>query len=225
MSDNGFYKMYRGWMDHDVFEDVPYSDREAWEWLIAEARWEDGIMAAPSGAPVMVKRGEVYASIRFMAYKFKWSKDRVTRFLVRLEAWTLVRTATRTGQKLITICNYSRYQGDKDAPKDAVEDALEDSVEDTPKDKQEEIQRTKEKKAAELLIYDNVVIKFTEKDWRVLRKKLELTDEQLAQLMDDRDSFLASLPAEDPRRARWWMPTMRWLEGEVEGMRKSGAIE
>lgn len=71
------------------------------------------------------------------------------------------------------------------------------------------------------LIYEGKVIRIIEPDWIKLRKKLGLEDAQLAALMDDRDKFLNSLSENDRRRTAWWMPTMRWLDSELENIKHS----
>lgn len=131
------YTMKRGWMDSPVFGKAPYSDREAWEWMISEARWKSGTENI-CGKPVHLKRGQFSDSVRFMAEKFQWSKDRVTRFLKRLIEWGMIVSETRTGQYIITICNYEQYQLNSDGNKDAPKDTGKDGVKDAPKDKQEE---------------------------------------------------------------------------------------
>lgn len=139
----GYYKMARGWHDSEMFLDSAFDERSAWSWLISEARWQDGVVSV-NGKPHPIKRGQVYASVRFMAEKFKWSKDRVTRFLKRAEQWGMISTDTRTGQNLITICNYSRYQDTKDDTKDSPVDTNKDAHKDSNKDKQEESKEGKE---------------------------------------------------------------------------------
>lgn len=129
-----FVKMERGWLDSEMFSDAPYSERDAWAWMICEARFVEGVIAI-KGKPVTIGRGQLYSSIRFMSEKFQWSKDRVSRYLERLKKWGAISVETATGQNLITISNYNDYQSHKDAPKDTSKD----SDKDAPKDKQEEI--------------------------------------------------------------------------------------
>lgn len=105
----GFYLMHRGWMEHDVFADEAFTEREAWEWMIAAARWEDGTVNV-LGNPVRLSRGQFSHSVRFMAQRFKWSKSSVDRFLDKLAKWDMIGTANGTGQLVVTIRNYSRYQ-------------------------------------------------------------------------------------------------------------------
>jgi hypothetical protein len=137
-----FYKMERGWMESGFFGEAPYSDREAWCWMIEEAAYEPTVVPV-NGEPVTLQRGQFSASIRFMAEKFQWSKDRVTRFMNRLTKWEMVSTDTSTGQNLVTICNYSKYQDTKDSTKDRVKDRPKDDPKDAPKDKQEELKEIK----------------------------------------------------------------------------------
>lgn len=104
-----FYKMERGWLDSDVFGGEPYTEREAWAWMIGEAHYIE-VETPLLGRRVKLKRGQFSHSIRFMADKFKWSKNKVDRFLKKLELWDMIQTESGTGQNIITICNYSKYQ-------------------------------------------------------------------------------------------------------------------
>lgn len=144
-----WYRMERGWKDHAFFSKEPYSERDAWQWMIEEAHWKPGVVSV-LGKPISLKRGQFTASVRFMAEKFQWSKDRVKRFLKRCVSWGMIECETATGQSLVTICNYEKYQDGKDAPKDTTKDNPKDGVEDAPKDKLEEsIQRKKVKNKKE----------------------------------------------------------------------------
>lgn len=107
-----FYKMERGWMDSPMFAGEEYSPHTAWAWLIESAAWEDGYKNI-LGKRVFLKRGQLSHSIRFMAEKFQWSNNKVIRFLERLQEWSMIDTDSNTGQNIITICNYSKYQDNK----------------------------------------------------------------------------------------------------------------
>lgn len=117
----GFYLMHRGWMDHDAFEKTPFSEREAWVWMIENARWEDGVVNV-LGSPVMLRRGQLSHSLRFMAGKFRWSKAKMEHFLAKLKKFEMCRTDNRTGQLVVTICNYSKYQDRQDRQQDSQQD-------------------------------------------------------------------------------------------------------
>ncbi len=110
--------MHRGWMDSEVWDKQPYGEREAFEWLIGEARWKAG-SANIGGRPIPLKRGQCSHSLRFMADKFQWSKKKVECFIEKMRIWEMIKTDNGTGQNIITICNYETYQTQGDTQGDS----------------------------------------------------------------------------------------------------------
>src|SRR5689334_10600758 len=109
MSERGVFAVDRGVFDHDCFADEPFTEREAWMWLIGEAAWK------PRGrrigaVNVSLERGQLAASVRFLADRWRWSKSAVARFLGRLKNRDMIETASGTGISIITICKYDEYQ-------------------------------------------------------------------------------------------------------------------
>ena len=100
--------MHRGWMDNDVFRGK-FCRAGAWVWLIENACWKSRRFDI-KGKTVTLERGQLVASLRYMAKAWGWSRDAVARYLTRLETETMIKTATATGETVITICNYNRYQ-------------------------------------------------------------------------------------------------------------------
>lgn len=95
---------------HDAaFKDQPFTEREAFVWLIMEASWKDREKRVGNVA-VSLKRGQLVASVRFMAEAWKWQKSTVDRFLKRLEKRDMIGTASGTGMNVVTICKYDEYQ-------------------------------------------------------------------------------------------------------------------
>lgn len=125
MNGGGYYRMHRGWMDHPMFKPEPYTEREAWLWLIENAAWKDGRKRV-GPCTIEVKRGQVAASLRFMACAWKWNEPKVRRFLSRMKTDAAIDAASDAGVNVITICNYEVYQSDHtqvDAADDAANDA------------------------------------------------------------------------------------------------------
>jgi len=180
-----YFKTTRGWQDSDFFgENVEFSERDAWIWMIGEAQWKDGTVNV-LGKPVFLKRGQFSASIRFMSQKFGWSKDRVSRFLKRAEIWDMIASESATGQKIITICNYEKYQNVDQVDKDAPKDTNKDRVEDAPKDKLEEgkeVKKVKKKKEGAVAPEKPETVSF--EIWRDFKKqrKTPLTPTALARI-------------------------------------------
>lgn len=121
-----FYLMHRGWMNNPALAAgrEPFCRRAAWAWLIEEAAWSDR-KADALGKTVMLRRGQLCHSYRFMAKAWKWSIAGVQRFIDRLKTDTMIDTASDTGCLVITICNYDTYQ---------TTSALPDTAPDTPSD-------------------------------------------------------------------------------------------
>ncbi len=104
-----FYLMYRGWMDNPVFKDAPYSEREAWVWLVENAAFKE-TRTEIKGNDVTLSRGQLSYGLRYLEKAWKWDLSKVRRFLKRLEKRHMIDTENDTGQNIITICNYNEYQ-------------------------------------------------------------------------------------------------------------------
>lgn len=115
MSDRGYIALARGSLEHEIFAPEPFTEREAWVWLIFEAAWKPRRVRR-GDAVIDLARGELAHALEFMRAAWKWkSKSRVARFLKRLEADSMiVRQAVRDATR-ITICNYDKYQRQQNA--------------------------------------------------------------------------------------------------------------
>lgn len=119
--------MDRGVWDHELFARDEYSRREAWLWLVASAVWKDQrIRIKDSMLPL--SRGQCAFSLRFLATKWGWSKDKVARFMRHLEIETMIETQARRDITIITICNYEKYQSSKDDDCDTERDTERDTT-------------------------------------------------------------------------------------------------
>jgi hypothetical protein len=125
MSERGVFAVDRGIWDHPSFATEPFTEREAWQWLIGEASFKHRTKRIGS-VVLKLDRGQVAASTRFMSDKWQWSEARVRRFLKRLKIDAMIDAATDAGITVVTICNYNKYQRvslPRDAPNDAPNDA------------------------------------------------------------------------------------------------------
>lgn len=96
------------WDDPD-FKDEPFTEREAFIWLVGEASWKERKKRGSNG-PVNLNRGEFCHSLRFMAKAWKWPKSRVFRFLKRLQNRTTIRDTSRGNEQIYLIKNYNKFQ-------------------------------------------------------------------------------------------------------------------
>lgn len=103
--------------DDSFFGAQPFTRREAWQWLIAEASFKPRtvrIRIARREVMLALDRGQLSHSRAFMAEAWKWSEKAVRTFIDHLEIdERIVRSGGRqTGQhqSIITICKYKEYQ-------------------------------------------------------------------------------------------------------------------
>ena len=106
----GYFNVPRDfWAEATAFKEEPFTEREAYLWLLNQAAWKDhhhraGVVVVP------LRRGQLVHSTRFLASAWAWSEPRVRRFLERMEAATLLYRKTDAGVNVITICNYEQIQ-------------------------------------------------------------------------------------------------------------------
>lgn len=107
---SGTINLPRSLFDDTAFKDEPLSEREAYIWLLIEARWKAGSRRIDSEV-FDLERGQLAASVRFLAAAWNWSKSRTDRYLGRLVRSGKIAVRTGTAASVITICNYDEYQG------------------------------------------------------------------------------------------------------------------
>lgn len=98
----------RIWDDPD-FAPEPFTEREAWLWLVSKAAWKDGTLRGNTGGAVAIKRTEFSVAVRFMAEKWRWSKSKVDRFIQKLENRDMIRDTSRDGAQIYSIKNYNHF--------------------------------------------------------------------------------------------------------------------
>ncbi|NEV75518.1 hypothetical protein DYI24_00280 [Rhodopseudomonas sp. BR0C11] len=111
MSERGYIRFYRSIFTHPAFRKEAFTEREAWVWLCAKAAWKP-VRQRAGDHVVDLDRGEVVGAVRYLAAEWQWTRGKVERFISRLKNEEMIETRTGTGVTVITIRNYSDYQGD-----------------------------------------------------------------------------------------------------------------
>jgi hypothetical protein len=106
---DGYYRMRRGWTENRLFRGEPFCRAAAWCWLIGEAV-HAGRELEVAGRTIVLQRGQLSHSLRFLAAAWSWEIGRVQRFTSALATDSMIDIATDSGQMVITICNYDKYQ-------------------------------------------------------------------------------------------------------------------
>ena len=106
---SGTVNISRDLFDHGFFKAEVFTEREAWIWIVMQARWKGGAVRAGDFV-VALDRGQLAASVRFMAQAWGWTPARVQRFAERLKKMEMIATKTDTGVTVLTVCNYEKFQ-------------------------------------------------------------------------------------------------------------------
>lgn len=118
MSDKGYFIIDRGLLEHPIWtDDKPFCKGAAWVDLIGRANWKTSERMVGAEL-VRVKRGQLITSEGALAARWGWSKRKVRRFLLTLEAAQMLSKKGTTKGTTLTIENYGKYQleGTTDGP-------------------------------------------------------------------------------------------------------------
>lgn len=111
MDEKGVYAIARSIWDDEWFNDEPYTEREAWMWLLGNAAWKEVSRRGNTGKVITLARAEFSVAIRYLQKKWGWeNKDRVHRFLKRLEKRDAIRDTSRDGSQVYIILKYNEFQ-------------------------------------------------------------------------------------------------------------------
>lgn len=135
----GWIKIHRDIQQHWIAQDM---EKFGW-WidLLLLASYEDN-KTFMGNRIAEVKRGQLVASLRFLAERWKTSKDRVNAFLKLLVQEGMIHKESDKNTTLVTICNYESYQDVQDTfetPSRHLQDTSE-----TPSRQTKEIQEIQE---------------------------------------------------------------------------------
>ena len=97
--------------DHEILHGDPYSRRDAWLWLIANAAWKDHETRTRGGV-IKLRRGEVLAGLDHLAKTWDWSVKRVRTFLRDLVAAGMIEKGQAKTQyaTVYLLTKYDTYQ-------------------------------------------------------------------------------------------------------------------
>jgi len=122
----GFVKLYRQIQEHPLWTSEPASRAQAWIDLIMLAAYEPHPVSIGEKS-VPLDRGDLAASVRFLAKRWKWSVCKTVSFLDRLHVDNqLVKKQNGSGNgspSIYHIENYAVYQGGEDVEQDGSKDA------------------------------------------------------------------------------------------------------
>lgn len=113
----GWILLYRSIRDSWVWDSRPFDQARAWIDLILDANHDEGKVFTGTNL-IKVKRGQDLISIRSLASRWGWSKDRVSNFLSALQSDNMIKLEKVSGRTVLTIVNYGFFQNRPDTNKD-----------------------------------------------------------------------------------------------------------
>ena len=122
--DKGWVKVNRSILDSSIWKSSePFDMRSAWIDLILMANHEEREVITKYHDVMRIPRGATLTSIRHLADRWGWSKNKVDRYTEMLKKAGMIEKIGTPSGTLITLVNYSVFQDRRDAQKDAGEDA------------------------------------------------------------------------------------------------------
>ena len=114
--DTGWIKLYRSSFDNKLYFEEPFTRYQAWIDLLLLANHKDNFFMK-RGTVVKVPRGTVGYSMKELAKRWKWSINKVSRFIKILESEHIqqVKSQKNNVTTLISIVNYEWYQSGESA--------------------------------------------------------------------------------------------------------------
>jgi hypothetical protein len=121
--EGGTFSVARAIWDDADFPNQPFTEREAWLWLISAATWKEQTIRGPYG-PISLERAEFCFAVRFLAEKWQWPKSTVHDFLGRLKGRKSIVPLKKldthpNGLQVYLIRKYNDFQFGSDHSPDA----------------------------------------------------------------------------------------------------------
>jgi hypothetical protein len=111
---DGYIKLYRQLLEHDLWKDKPFSRGQAWLDMLATANFKDRTVMF-DGSLVPVAAGSFITSKRKLSERWGWSNSKISKFFDVLEKEKMITQKSDTKKTVVSIENWDFYQGSGDA--------------------------------------------------------------------------------------------------------------
>lgn len=114
MAAKGFIKIYRDIQDGPIWNDKePFCKRAAYVDLVMMMNHADKTIVI-GNQPLTVKRGQKFTSIRHLAERWHWSRNKTLAYLKLLEAVQIIYRTKMLNGTLLTLVDYDKTQSQQD---------------------------------------------------------------------------------------------------------------
>lgn len=117
MADKGWDKAYHHWLDATFWNnEEPYDERSAYLDLILRANYKDKVFRPKrSSETITVHKGEIFTSVGNLGKRWKWSENKVRRYLKMMENCNFLRATAYTSGTLVTLINTDKTEDERRA--------------------------------------------------------------------------------------------------------------
>lgn len=153
---SGWIKLYRQIQHNPIWQsNEPFSRRDAWIDLLLLANHDERVIVV-NGKKRIIGEGQHWTSYRMLAERWHWSYEKVRRYFALLDELDMAHVTVTPNGSLVTLVNYSFFQGGRVTKRDT-DDRADDRADDRTDDRQTRIiqelytKMNKEKAAKPLL--------------------------------------------------------------------------
>lgn len=114
----GYIKLYRKIVDHQLWRDKPFSKGQAWVDLLLMANYKDSKFLVGNEL-VSAEAGQIITSEVKLSERWGWSRHKVRDFINMLEKDKMLVKISDSKRTCLTLCNYSDYQDSDDSKRTA----------------------------------------------------------------------------------------------------------
>ena len=195
--DNKTYiKLYRKVMDNAIFLELPYDRWHAFEFLLLKARRFPTVTIL-KGKPIKLEVGQLICGEDKLASIWGWSRGKVKRYLDMLENLGMIKKNGTPYGTLITIENYTKYQGEcsySDTPLGTSDGTSLDTSDGTHKKNVKKDKNVKNvKKDIYIGVPDELKTAFMEfAEMREAKKKPIMTENTVTRILNRLEKFASS---------------------------------
>lgn len=108
--EEGWIKLHRAIQEHWLWDDEPFTRGQAFIDLLLIVNHKDKKIMF-NGELIEVKRGSKITSLRQLSDRWKWSTNKVKKYLEQLQKDGMINYKSDNKKTLLTIENYGVYQG------------------------------------------------------------------------------------------------------------------
>lgn len=109
-NNKNWFRVYRDLLTEELWTSEPFTTGQAWIDLIGLANYAD-TERIYRGKYQQIQRGQIATSIRWLAQRWHWSREKTVRTLKTFEMAKMLTMETTTNGTVLTLENYDKYQG------------------------------------------------------------------------------------------------------------------